>query len=579
MRLEPLAAPVLSLALLALPAPAAQGLTERASLSSTQTESTGPAGTAPGRGVAMSDDGRVVAFVSPAGDLVPGDVNGHPDAFVRDLDTDTTELVSVNTAGLQGNANVEGVHLSADGRYVMFTSLASNVVTFDTNGLNDVFLRDRVNGTTVLVSRTVTGVPGNSSSWGSYLSADGRYAVFTSAASNLVAGDTNGLPDVFRFDRVTGTVTLLSEVAGVRGDGFSYAAHISGNGRYCVYVTRSTNLAGSGLSPNDDILLKDLLLGTTTRLAPTGLFDQWNDDPLNPTVSDDGRYVAFESSASNIVAGDTNGELDVFLWDTSDSSVRVLSRAPNFQIGNDYSRDPQISRDGARVVFESEATNLVPGDTNSWQDVFVCEVATGAITRVSVRTNGDQANSLSGQPSISGNGGRTAFTSAASNLVVGDTNANFDVFTRLDGPLPSSFYCETDDNSLGCFSEVETVGAASVSAGSGFEVLAVSIRNNQFGLLLYSTTGAQQVPFGNQFLCVRPPIVRTGVQNSGGTPPPAVDCSGRFSFDFNAWVASGADASLTVGTTVWCQFWSRDPGFAPPNGTHLTQGISFVLAP
>lgn len=147
----------------------------------------------------------------------------------------------------------------------------------------------------------------------------------------------------------------------------------------------------------------------------------------------------------------------------------------------------------------------------------------------------------------------------------------------VDGPSPD-LRCVAKTNSLGCVPQMAFAGTCSASASSGFTVTASNVRNRQPGILIYSLAGVQQVPFQGGQLCIRPPIVRTPVVNSGGSPT-GVDCSGSYVFDFNAWIASGHDRRLVPGITVDAQFWSRDPGFEPATAIGLTQGAHFGIAP
>lgn len=573
-----LLAPTLLLAPLAAAPGSADGFTERVSVSNSLAQGDDASGTGPGRAVAVSANGRVVAFLSVASNLVPGDTNGVRDAFVRDLDLDLTERISISTGGHQVDQAVTGLAVSGSGRWVAFSTAASNLVPEDQNGLEDIYLRDRVLGTTILVSRTPGGQAGNGTSQQPSISDDGRYVTFSSSSSNLVPGDTNGTWDVFLFDRVSLAVARVSvDDTGLQGNDLSHSGFISGNGRYIAYVTRATNLAGSGSTPFDDILVHDRQTGVTSRIGPGGLFGiWWNDHVRRPSLSNDGRYVAFESDADNVVPGDTNAASDVFVWDRQSLAVIPISFAPTSAVGNGPSLAPLISSDGGRVIFQSWASDLVPSDTNATPDVFVTQVQGGTVARVSVSTSGAQSNGHSAHPALSGNGARVAFTSSADTLVPGDTNLSYDVFARLMGTVPPLQFCPSGDNSLGCPVAIYAQGNPSATAGSGFTVGALTLVSNQTGILIYSLAGTQEVPFGQQFLCLRAPIRRTTAQGTGGAPGPAT-CTGMFGFDFNAWIAAGNDPALTLGTTVWSQIWSRDPG--APSGSHLTAGLTFVIGP
>jgi Tol biopolymer transport system component len=264
----------------------------------------------------ISADGRYVAFRSEATNLVAGDTNNTADVFVRDRLAGTTERVSLSTAGVQGN-NFSGYpSISADGRIVAFASVATNLVSGDTNQSYDIFVRDRLSGTTERVSVATGGAQGNNSSTYPAISADGNWVVFTSVASNLVAGDTNGASDVFVRDLVSATTERASvATGGAEGNGASGGPVISADGRYVAFLSTATNLVSGDTNGFMDIFVRDRSSGTTERVSVATGGAQENSDSFDSWISADGRYVAFESAASNLVAGDTNGARDVFVRD------------------------------------------------------------------------------------------------------------------------------------------------------------------------------------------------------------------------------------------------------------------------
>ena len=346
----------------------------------------------------ISADGRFVAFTSLASNLVPGDTKG--DVFVRDLQTGAITRVSTGA-----NDRALDPSISADGRFVAFTSYASNLVPGDTNGVRDVFVRDLQTGAITLVSTDVNGNLGNKDSFQGSISADGRFVTFTSEASNLAPGDTNGDMDVFVRDLETGAVFPVSTEG---KDGGSLTPSISADGRYVVFSSAASNLVPGGTFGDTDVFVRDLQTGAIVRVSEAASFD--------PSISADGRYVAFASSAG------------VLVWDQQTGAITPVSTTANGDQGNGTSMQASISPDGRFVVFASRASNLVPGDTNGILDIFVRDLQTGAITRVSTAANGDQGNSESFDPSISADGRLVTFTSSASNLVPGDTNGVADVF-------------------------------------------------------------------------------------------------------------------------------------------------------
>jgi uncharacterized repeat protein (TIGR01451 family) len=335
--------------------------------------------------------------------------------------------------------------ISADGRYIVFSSLVNNLVLGDTNKAMDIFVRDRVTGTTSRVSVSSKGVQGNDYSFKPAVSADGRYVAFRSWADTLVDdGDTNGNTDVFVRDRMTGKTTRVNvSSTGVQGNGndeddyfndFRSHIAISADGRYVVFSTNASNLVTGDTNGVDDVFVRDCVNHTTTRVSVGLAGLQGNSYSRDPTISADGRYVAFESAANNLVAGDTNGASDVFVRDLTNNTTSRVSIGSAGAQGNDWSYISAISADGRFVAFVSDASSLVAGDTNDAPDIFVRDRLTGTTTttRVSVSSAGVQGNSGSGNwgLAISADGRFMAFDSAANNLVSGDTNDAPDIFVR-----------------------------------------------------------------------------------------------------------------------------------------------------
>lgn len=376
---------------------------------------------------ALSADGRFIAFYSSASNLVPGDTNGSFDIFVRDLSSGAVELISVSSGGDQGNGHSVTPTISRSGRYVAFVSGASNLVTGDTNGARDVFVRDRSTGTTTRASLTSTGGQSPSHTDDAVISDDGRYVAFTTLGA-FVPGDIEGSwADVYVRDMVAGMTTLAS--AGTtgqpsNGDVFrdsSVNVAMSGDGRFVAFPSDASNLVSDDTNGRTDVFLRDLVAGTTVRVSLSAEGLQANGNSYDPTITRDGRFIAFASSASNLVAGDDDVTTNVFV---RDMGLNTITRIP-VRIGNARSA---ITDDGAYLAFAT-TTVLTPEDTNGLADVYLYEVATGAAVRVSMNSSGAQANADSGQPSIAGGDARLiAFASTASNLVDNDTNGTSDVF-------------------------------------------------------------------------------------------------------------------------------------------------------
>ena len=382
----------------------------------------------------ISADARYVAFQSDATNLVLGDSNGVTDVFVRDRLNGTTTRVSLASSGTQGNGASSYPVISADGRFVTFRSAATNLVTGDTNAADDVFVRDLLTGTTERVSVDSSGVQGNGASghFGDALSSDGRFVAFRSAATNLVAGDTNAALDVFVRDRANGTTERVSVATnGTQGNGISQEPSISADGRYVAFQSLATNLVNGDTNGFEDIFVRDRQLNQTFRvsLGPGGA--QSNGASREPSISANGSCISFWSLASNLVASDINGVDDIFLRDRPNATTELVSISTGGVQGNSASFDPSaISADGRLVAFYSVASNLVSGDTNATTDIFLRDRLYGTTERMSVATSGTQGNGASHAPAISADGHVIAFESLATSLVAGDTNSVQDVFAR-----------------------------------------------------------------------------------------------------------------------------------------------------
>lgn len=391
----------------------------------------------------MSSDGRYVAFMSYATNLVPGDTNGQVDVFVRDTELGTTERASVSSDEVQGNDYSAVCRISANGKYVAFSSYASNLVPGDTNALPDIFVRDLEAGTTERVSVKSDGTQANGVSATPSLNWNGTLVTFASDATNLVttgSADTNGVRDVFVHDMATGETRLESrDSAGVLGNGASANPMFSGNGTYVVFESDATNLVTGDTNGVTDVFTR-IPGGTTARVSVGNGSPgaQSNGASTHPCVSADGRYVTFWSYSTSFVLGDTNGIYDLFLRDTTDNTTeRVNVSSGEVQANDDAftavtSLYSYVTGDGRYVAFPSGATNLVTGDTNGCDDVFLRDRTNGTTERVSVTTAGAQATNNSGQfgMAVSSDGRYVAFQSDATDMVSGDTNAKSDVFVR-----------------------------------------------------------------------------------------------------------------------------------------------------
>ena len=353
-------------------------------------------------------------------------------AFLYRYDRVTT-LISRATDGTPANDYSYEPSVSADGRWITYYSEASNLVPGDTNGATDVFVTDRTTGVTTLVS-TATDGTANGNSYSPSVSADGRWITYESHASNLVAGDTNGQADVFVTDRTTGVTTLISAGTDGPSDGDSYSASVSADGRWITYSSYASNLVAGDTNGQMDVFVTDRTTGVTTRVSAATDGTQANDGSNEPSVSADGRWITYYSDASNLVAGDTNGQMDVFVTDRTTGVTTLISAGTDGPANGD-SYYASVSADGRWITYGSYASNLVAGDTNGQADVFVTDRTTGVTTLISAGSDGP-ANSDSGDASVSADGRWITYFSDASNLVPGDTNQAADVFVSSNPGMP-----------------------------------------------------------------------------------------------------------------------------------------------
>ena len=351
----------------------------------------------------ISEDGRFVAFASLASDLVPGDVNNNEDIFVHDRNTDTIQRLTSGANGGSGWPSISG-----DGRYVVFESTANNLVAGDFNNRSDIFLFDRDTNTTELIT---VGSDGNSGD--AWISADGSFITFSTRAINLAPGNDRGVEKIIFYDRSTETFELISGSA----IGGSVRPKIGGDGRYVLFSTNDDSLVERDNNGTADILEYDRTIQSFERVPSGGVpFEVagGNSNSGAPSISESGRFVAFDSNASDLVVGDNNNHFDIFVFDRTSGSNELLTAN-----SSEGSRDPSISADGRFVAFESRASNLVVGDTNDRFDILVYDRSTASTESLSLGANGDSVN-----PAISADGRFVAFESLASNLVPGDTNGS-----------------------------------------------------------------------------------------------------------------------------------------------------------
>jgi len=302
--------------------------------------------------------------------------------------------------------------MSADGQYIGY-SLPNSTPSPFPMGNYDVWVQNIATGETTKVSVAPDGTDANSRSLGEQLSETGRYVAFSSDASNLVDGDTNGVEDVFVRDLQTGVTTRVSVASdGTESDGYSAVAGLSATGQYVLFRSAASNLVPDDTNGTWDLFLHDMATGTTSRVDVANDGTQ-ADGPIDfcyGAVSSDGRYATFASDASDLVAGDTNGVTDVFVRDLRRQQTSRVSVGPRGSQADGRSLCPLLSADGRYLAFGSEATNLVSGDTNDVGDVFLRDLGTRRTVRVSVRPDGSQTSTWSAQlDAISADGTAVAF--------------------------------------------------------------------------------------------------------------------------------------------------------------------------
>jgi Tol biopolymer transport system component len=352
--------------------------------------------------------------------------------------TGETQLVSVNYAGTAGGtSDASTAQVSADGRYVVFSTLDSDMVLLDGNpGNYDVFRRDLVTGLTITISISSLGFPSNANSGSASISGDGRYVVFSSTATNLVPEDTSTDDDIFLRDTVLATTTLVSvNTAGTAGgNDYSTNPSISADGSVVTFMSTATDLVASDINGHDDVFYRTVgaatpstgLVSVSTALLQGDGDSGYSESPL----SADGRYVVFDSFATNFASGATLQQVyrrDIQFGDTILVSVNAVGTAP----ANGYSTYQSISADGSMVAFSSDADDLAPGDAVAVEDVFVRSLTSGETTLVSVpRASGGGTLRDAYRPSISGDGRFVAFQSDSTNFVDAPTTGNGDVFVR-----------------------------------------------------------------------------------------------------------------------------------------------------
>jgi len=373
---------------------------------------------------AISETGRYVAFRSFASNLVAGDANDFLDVFLHDREKGVTTRVSVTSdgaevAGTSQDASEGVLAVARSGRVALSTKQA--LATRDGDTLDDVYVVEP-DGSALLQASWPSA--SESATWPS-MTTEGDVVVFASGAHDLVAGDQHSGVDVYRYEPATGALTCLTGCEQPTQDStYAMRPAISPDGGWVCFTTDAT-LAQEDTDEQLDVYLLEVATGALQRVsAPSG--GEADDHAYRCALSNDGEHVAFSSHANNLVDDDTNDSADVFVW--SKDGLRLASRTTAGEVPEGSSWGPSISADGRYLAFTSSANDLVPEDTNGTHDVFLLDLDEGALARASVGPGGQEGNRASGAAVLSADGTTLAFDSEASNLVEGDSNGVRDVF-------------------------------------------------------------------------------------------------------------------------------------------------------
>jgi PKD repeat protein len=411
------------------------GISQAATISKLSTGTTGESN-GPSFNPSISDDGRYIVFESVASNLILNDTNNVSDIFLVDSQANTMERVSLGLNGSEANGASTNPVISADGNYIAFESSATNLVNSDANNVIDIFVYDRTSGITTRVSVDSSGVEARSHSFGPSISQYGQLIAFYSLATNLVTGDTNRAIDVFVHNTATGSTERVSVSAnGDQGNMDSWQPRISANGEFVSFSSTASNLVPNDTNSEQDIFLVQRQDGSITLVSNAPGGQASNGRSSYSAMSGDGSYVVFESSATNLIANDNNGMDDVFVFDRSQRLVSRVSNATNGGDADGSSVQPGISNDGRFIGFFSYASNLVDIAVNQIENVYIYDQQTGNMELLSIAEDGSLANNSSYNPSLNSNGQFVALFSLASNLVTPDTNNRDDVFLFDRGEL------------------------------------------------------------------------------------------------------------------------------------------------
>ncbi|MCB0353408.1 MAG: PD40 domain-containing protein [Bdellovibrionales bacterium] len=384
--------------------------------------------------ISSSADGSLIVFSSDATNLVPNDDNDLSDIFLVDRsgESNTIARLSVGLGSSEADGDSRNPVLSADGKFVAFESDATNLVAGDDNNVTDIFVYSIDDETIERVSLSFGGGDADGASTAPSISNDGQYVVFQSVATDIVTGDDNEVSDVFRYDRDADTADRASvgfdDDTPIEGDGASRNSAISGDGSLVVFESDATNLVSNDNNDASDVFLRSFADDSITLASISTAEDTGNAPSGSPFISNDGSIVAFQSSASDLVTSDQNDAQDVFVYSIATETVSRISVGRSNQESNGPSFSPTLNSDGQYVLFESAATNLVVFDQNNTVDLFAYDRDAETMTRVSVDSLSREVNAASGEASVNSTGQFIAFSSGSNDYVTGDDNDANDIF-------------------------------------------------------------------------------------------------------------------------------------------------------
>lgn len=396
---------------------------------------------------AFSPDSTKIAFESDAANLLPSGLNGERQIIIKDIASGQITLVSSNASGQAANADCLDMEFSPDGHKMVFESDATNLVAGVTNGKRHVYMKDLDTGVVTLISSNTAGAAGNQNSGDPMFSPDGTKVVFSSISSNFAAGDNNlssGGRDIFIKDLATGVTSLVSSDAnGNIGNGNGDDPSWSFDGKSVIFWSSASNLVPGGTNGVEQVYIKNIQTGAVRLVSVDNAGDQSNGYNNDPSFTPDNKMITYWSDASDILPGDTNAKSDIVLYNLATNKVSIGSANAQGVIGNGSSQDPLFTADGKYLTMKSTSSNFDPAANNDKYQIFVKDMTTGEMELLSTNNQGVQGNDSSDDPIFSDNGKYVAFESFATNFVSGDTNGKLDIYmarvTLVDSETPPIF--------------------------------------------------------------------------------------------------------------------------------------------